>query len=245
MFPNVRLLIAAVIATVVVLSCGFGMLAAFRVNHEPFARLPSGAAPLQLLASISPWPPIIVVAAVESLDRGLRTADTRAGVDLVDAQAHAPTASDRAAGAPVAEPETSAPASADASATVAAQETRAPEPQRETSSPAAEAAVGDTAPAPAAASAPALGMAAVEAPASQSVMIERAGQDTLLVPASLPAAPVKATKTAATKKKHTRLAAKAHRTRRPVWEVTDGLATANTRESTSAVGGPFVSPAAW
>ena len=50
MFPNVRLLIAAVVASVVALSCGFAMFATFRVNHEPLSRLATGAAPLQLAA---------------------------------------------------------------------------------------------------------------------------------------------------------------------------------------------------
>jgi hypothetical protein len=50
MFPNVRLLIAAVVASVVALSCGFAMFAALRVNHEPLSRLAAGAAPLQLAA---------------------------------------------------------------------------------------------------------------------------------------------------------------------------------------------------
>jgi hypothetical protein len=50
MFPNVRLLIAAVVASVVALSCGFALFATFRVNHEPLSRLATGAAPLQLAA---------------------------------------------------------------------------------------------------------------------------------------------------------------------------------------------------
>jgi hypothetical protein len=50
MFPNVRLLIAAVVASVVALSCGFAMFATFRVNHEPLSRLATGTAPLQLAA---------------------------------------------------------------------------------------------------------------------------------------------------------------------------------------------------
>jgi hypothetical protein len=50
MFPNVRLLIAAVVASVVALSCGFALFATFRVNHEPLSRLAAGAAPLQLAA---------------------------------------------------------------------------------------------------------------------------------------------------------------------------------------------------
>ena len=56
MFPNVRLLIAAVVASVVALSCGFAMFAAFRVNHEPLSRLATGAAPLQLAAGNLPPP---------------------------------------------------------------------------------------------------------------------------------------------------------------------------------------------
>jgi hypothetical protein len=48
MFPNFRLMIAAVAASVVALSCGFGVFAALRVNHEPLARLPPATAPLQL-----------------------------------------------------------------------------------------------------------------------------------------------------------------------------------------------------
>jgi hypothetical protein len=50
MFPNVRLLIATVVASVVALSCGFALFATFRVNHEPLSRLAAGAAPLQLAA---------------------------------------------------------------------------------------------------------------------------------------------------------------------------------------------------
>jgi hypothetical protein len=50
MFPNVRLMIAAVVASVVALSCGFALFAAFRVNHEPLSRLATGPAPLQLAA---------------------------------------------------------------------------------------------------------------------------------------------------------------------------------------------------
>ena len=57
MFPNVRLLIAAVVASVVALSCGFALFATFRVNHEPLSRLATGAAPLQLAAG-SPLPSV-------------------------------------------------------------------------------------------------------------------------------------------------------------------------------------------
>ena len=49
MFPNVRLMIVAMFASIVAIGCGMGMFAAFRVNHEPLARLHSGNPPLQLV----------------------------------------------------------------------------------------------------------------------------------------------------------------------------------------------------
>jgi hypothetical protein len=51
MFPNVRLLLGALVASVVALTCGFGLFAAFRVNHEPLSRLPVGTAPAQFVAN--------------------------------------------------------------------------------------------------------------------------------------------------------------------------------------------------
>jgi hypothetical protein len=50
MLPNVRLMIAATLASVVALVCGFGLFAVFRVSHEPFVRSPAGTAALQLVA---------------------------------------------------------------------------------------------------------------------------------------------------------------------------------------------------
>jgi hypothetical protein len=47
MFPNVRLMVAAVVASIMALSFGFGLFAAVRVNHEPLA----GPTPLQLAAA--------------------------------------------------------------------------------------------------------------------------------------------------------------------------------------------------
>ncbi len=66
MFPSVRLLIAAVVASMVALSCGFAMFAAVRVNREPLSRLAAGAAPLQLAAG-NPMPTAAMPAAAESL----------------------------------------------------------------------------------------------------------------------------------------------------------------------------------
>jgi hypothetical protein len=65
MFPNVRLLIAAVVASVVALSCGFAVFAVFRVNHEPLSRLPAGAAPLQLAVG-NPMPSVAIPAPADS-----------------------------------------------------------------------------------------------------------------------------------------------------------------------------------
>jgi hypothetical protein len=51
MFPNVRLQIVALFVSVVALSFGFGVFAAFRVNHEPLSQMPAAGAPLQLTAA--------------------------------------------------------------------------------------------------------------------------------------------------------------------------------------------------
>jgi hypothetical protein len=253
MFPNVRLLIAAMIGSVVALSCGFSIFAALRVNHEPLARLPSGSAPLQLLASISPSPPI-AVAAVEPIERGLRAGDTSGGAGLADAPTRAPAASDREADTPSPEPETSSGVAGNPSATASApaQETSASETEHETKPPDADATSHDSAPAPV----PGPSIAAIEAPPEQSVLIEPEERDGVLAPASVPRAPETAVSKGATKAKsakkktaHTHVAARTH-TRRPRTDGMDGFASSNTagsntQESTSAIGGPFVSPAAW
>jgi len=48
MFPNVRLLVVAVLAAIAGIGCGLGLFATFRVNHEPLARLTEGGPPLHL-----------------------------------------------------------------------------------------------------------------------------------------------------------------------------------------------------
>jgi hypothetical protein len=50
MFPTLRLLIGALFASVIALCGGFGVFAAFRVNHEPLGRLPADTGALQLVA---------------------------------------------------------------------------------------------------------------------------------------------------------------------------------------------------
>lgn len=118
MFPNVRLLTAAVIASVVALSCGFGLFAALRVNREPLARLPSVAAPLQLAAS-NAASLALSFASVQPDDRRLQTNETRGGADAAESHAAtidrrgdfelAASARDRPA-APTVAPEADAPA---------------------------------------------------------------------------------------------------------------------------------------
>ena len=68
MLPNVRLLIAAMLASVLVLICGFGVFAAFRVNRDPIAHLPVAAPPLQLVAKSRAGPSAVLVAG-ETVDQ--------------------------------------------------------------------------------------------------------------------------------------------------------------------------------
>jgi hypothetical protein len=48
MFPNVRLMVVAILAAIAGIACGLGLFATFRVNHEPLARLAEGSPPMQL-----------------------------------------------------------------------------------------------------------------------------------------------------------------------------------------------------
>jgi hypothetical protein len=48
MIPTIRSMLVATLLTMTVLVGGFGLFAAFRVNHEPLARLPVAATPFQL-----------------------------------------------------------------------------------------------------------------------------------------------------------------------------------------------------
>jgi hypothetical protein len=59
MFPDIRLMIAAVLTSVVALSGGFGVFAALRINHEPLSRLPSATAPPQLVPDNVAGPAVI------------------------------------------------------------------------------------------------------------------------------------------------------------------------------------------
>jgi hypothetical protein len=57
MFLNVRLLVVAVLAAIAGITCGLGLFATFRVNHEPLARFSEGGPPLQLaFDNLAPGP---------------------------------------------------------------------------------------------------------------------------------------------------------------------------------------------
>jgi hypothetical protein len=49
MFPNVRMMIVAMLASVAAVICAMAVFAAFGVTHEPFAQLPGDKPPLQLV----------------------------------------------------------------------------------------------------------------------------------------------------------------------------------------------------
>ncbi len=78
MFPNFRLLIVAVFASIVALSCGFGVFAAFRVSHAPLARLRPTWAPLQLAVG-NASPLSMVVAETAPLDHRRQTRELHRG----------------------------------------------------------------------------------------------------------------------------------------------------------------------
>lgn len=89
MFPNVRLLIAALFASVVALSCGFGVFAALRVNRDPLSRLPTGTTALQLVANEAAAAPAAWGAPFGS---GFRLSEAQAGGTATDVPALAPSA---------------------------------------------------------------------------------------------------------------------------------------------------------
>jgi hypothetical protein len=236
MFPNVRLMIAATIASVVALSCGFAVFGALRVNHEPLAR--SAAPPLRLLASLSPSPPIM--AAVEPFDRETRPSESSSAVDLADASARTPPANDQMAATPAAEPDATPVAANDTAPAPPAPPAPDAGAERETVASPAGIAGGASTPAPAQAP----GVAAVPAPADQSVVIDEAGQETEFVPAPLPRPAAKPTKAAAKRKTaRAHAAAKTRHARRAPPSAPSGVASSTTQESPPPpIGGPFVSP---
>jgi hypothetical protein len=80
MFPNIRLMVAAVIASVVALSCGFGVFAAFRVNHEPLSRLQAGEPQFVVDRAVTP----AVLSAAAQIGSGLQSSEQPAAEPIAD-----------------------------------------------------------------------------------------------------------------------------------------------------------------
>jgi hypothetical protein len=241
MFPNVRLLIAAMVASVVALSCGFAMFAAFRVNHEPLSRLANGAAPLQLAAG-NPTPLIAMPVPAGSFGN-------RVPLNQADSAGASPEATPRQSD----HDDSVEPPSAVASTT--APETGAAEPAQSAQAPAAEpdakpdevaVAPNEPPPAPPSEPAPVATETAVTeppaeqaAPAKPAAPTEQASQepnpdtkpDTATTAAAEPPPPEGPHKAA---HRH-RLAAKAQRARQ-------ARAIAQPASQPAGIGGPFVPP---
>jgi hypothetical protein len=243
MFPNVRLMIAAMVASVVALSCGFGVFAAFRVNHEPLVRLPRATAPLQLLADNTITASVVVAAAgpfdhrfqisqPQSTGRATdppRQRDDRDGVESAPAASAAVPERDAAEPeepAAVAQSIESAVVPAAAPAVPVAPPTAAPIANTVTPTMddhalgATEPALGATEPAPAAAHADAASSsqetpaaAALDPPTDQALPVEQK-PDSTLAPASV----TKAARDVAHKPARKAAVSRTRRTRVVVWE---------------------------
>jgi hypothetical protein len=80
MFPNMRLMVAAVVASVVALSCGFGVFAAFRVNHEPLGRLQAGDPRFVVDNAVTP----AILPAAAKFGSGLQSSEQPAAQPIAD-----------------------------------------------------------------------------------------------------------------------------------------------------------------
>jgi hypothetical protein len=242
MFPNVRLMIAASLASVVALICGFGTFAAFQVSHEPLVRLPSASAPLQLSPDNGATP--MAYAAPEPFDRRFQISEAKNAAEAVDAftraiehreslQSALSPAPEPGATEAVAPPadkpseKSAAPAADDHMATVSV-----PQPAPPAGIAEAPAASPDSAkPEPAASAvATAPGVATIEPPAEQSLPQEQLKPGNEAVPASVTDA--EKADTAAAKETRHRHAARIRHAK---------IASRKTKEPSSATGGPFVS----
>jgi hypothetical protein len=159
MFPNGRLVLVAMVASVVAVSCGLGVFAAFRVNHQPFTRMQSADPPLQLVFGNGAPAPVKDVSAAPFGIRFLMNVpvavpETAAAVSIQQMAATPPdTAVPAADSDPAAPPppaatiETPAPVAAASSDQEAPQQASQPAPKevtKEVESPAEQAAKPDS-----------------------------------------------------------------------------------------------------
>ena len=173
MFPDVRLLIAATLASVLALICGFGLFAAFRVSHDPLTRLPPATASLELVADKTARLPV-AFAPAESFDRRFPVAAPGEPIAAAPVAAAA-VSEDKPGSTAAAQPDTASPAAdapaavPDATAAEAGHESAASvrsEPATRNDEVAAAPAVAATAPAADSVTAPAEQNPASEAPPS-------------------------------------------------------------------------------
>jgi len=233
MFPNFRLLMAAMFVSVVALICGFGVVAAFHVSHEPLVRLPPATAPLRLLADNGATLP---VAAQQPFDHSFQIGEPGVGGGI-SALAYSAAQPDQqpvmdavAATADDHEHDASEPAPAPTSADgvdapTPPQQTAVAEAARDTKpDEAAHEATPDSATAEAvdaqvsAPSVAAIDPATAEAPTEQAHPPEQTTETETAPPISAavpaPATPETAAKMVETTTKGSRVATKAHRLRR-------------------------------
>ncbi len=150
MFPNVRLMIAATVASVVALICGFGLFAAFRVSHEPLVRLPATVAPIQLVADNAARLST-TVAPAEPFDRRFQISAAPNIQENVSSPARGPDLHhdvEFTPGGPPAAPEASAPAAPDDRTASLEPEDAATPPALQSAEPPAAATNSATNPAP-------------------------------------------------------------------------------------------------
>lgn len=223
MLPNVRLMIAAMLASMAVLICGFGMFAAFQVSHEPLVRLPSASAPQQRSADSLAAP--MAYAAPEPFARRFQIGEASNAVEAVEALARK---IDHRASIQSASPPAE-PTAAEVNTTTAAVEaprdaTRPPVPQssgkdrEEVAAPAADdhaaAAAAPDAAATASTAAPAPTVAMIEPSAEQPSRPEQPKSETEAAPANVTKSPTEAKKIDTPAVKEPRRAAKTHRRHR-------------------------------
>ena len=91
MFPNVRLMAASSLVSVMALFFAFGVYASLRVSHEPLARS-SRAAPLQLVGFNVAMLPVTVLEPFVDKHAAQAVADNGSALAYSTAQASAPAA---------------------------------------------------------------------------------------------------------------------------------------------------------
>jgi hypothetical protein len=148
MFPNVRLMIVAVLASIMGISCALGLFAEFRVSHDSFLRESNAGGPLQLSTGA---PPATLMNAAATFGVRFAAEPSPPVVDgTVSSQAFdraVAVETPRATPSPMAEPEpTAVPASPSVSASAPAPKI-ATAPQPATSSATADSARGAADPA--------------------------------------------------------------------------------------------------